>query len=131
MRRALPAHGAVALALRAVGGGVLDASAGFEEAGRYQSIAAEQCLRFIDSEHDFTPSHVSALLRALQTTPRERRSQFWAEVRACRRRVAVHAEATPLARLFSTPDEFHLLVQVRERERFLPPLPLSERLCPR
>jgi hypothetical protein len=87
-------------------------------------------------EHDFAPSHVNALLRALQTTSRKRRTAFYAEVRsrgkksiacyhnlrvtvsACparRRCVAALAEAStaPLARLFATPDEFHLLVQVR------------------
>ena len=68
-------------ALRVVGGGVnsglLDASHGYEGAPPPQTLAAEAALRFVNSEVDFAPPPLNALLRALHDEPPELRAAWW------------------------------------------------------
>ena len=68
-------------ALRVVGGGVnsglLDASHGYERAPPPQTLAAEAALRFVNSEVDFAPPPLNALLRALHDEPPELRAAWW------------------------------------------------------
>ena len=71
-------------ALRVVGGGVnsglLDASHGYEGAPPPQTLAAEAALRFVNSEVDFAPPPLNALLRALHDEPPELRAAWWGDI---------------------------------------------------
>jgi len=96
-------------ALRIGGGTLIDTTSNFTPAQVFQGATAEQCFRFLDSQMDFEDREVSLLLRALQASPCDKREQFFESVRACRRRAKIPWAATPLAKVLTTPDEFHLL----------------------
>jgi len=96
-------------ALRIRGGTLIDTTSNFTPAQVFQGSTAEQCFRFLDSQMDFEDREVSILLRALQTSPCDKREAFFESVRACRRRAKIPWAATPLAKVLTTPDEFHLL----------------------
>jgi len=88
---------------------LLDSSVGFEDAQGYQHTTSQSCYRFIDSAINFAPKEVSVLLRALNEENCEARSQFFVEVRSNRRRKEADPNSTPLAKVFSTQDEHHVL----------------------
>ena len=96
-------------ALRVVGGGgsLLDASHGYEAAPPPQTLAAEAALRFVNSEVDFAPPPLNALLRALHDEPPELRAAWWLRVRGRRRRSRRDWRTTALAPLFTLASEFH------------------------
>ena len=79
------------------GGALLEATEGYRPAELFQAATATQCFRFLDSQVDFEDHEVSLLLRALQSSPCERRADFFERVRAVRRRPRVPWQATPLA----------------------------------
>jgi hypothetical protein len=98
------------------GSTLLDFSAGFSGSREkkrtaldYQGITAVQCYRFLDSEVTYEERELNLVLRALQTNPLEERLRFFNDVREVRRRKQVPWEQTQIAKLFTTPDEFHLL----------------------
>ena len=96
-------------ALRIGGGTLLDTTSDFGSAQVFQGATAEQCFRFLDSQLDFEDREVSLLLRALQGSPCDKRAEFFESVRACRRRAKIPWASAPLAKVLTTPDEFHLL----------------------
>ena len=66
-----------------------------------------------------SPQH-GATLRALQANRKERRFNFFNNVRKCRRREQGDAWLTaPVARLFSTEDQYHLLLEEAIRRRIV------------
>eukprot|EP00298_Acanthocystis_sp_HF-20_P013464 c20367_g1_i1.p1 GENE.c20367_g1_i1~~c20367_g1_i1.p1 ORF type:complete len:993 (+),score=394.55 c20367_g1_i1:430-2979(+) len=87
----------------------LDATDNFIGSNIYQRRMAMGCLKFIDSQSDFSMKRVSMLLRALQIDSEENRRAFYLDVRSCRRRRQLPWELSTLAMLFYTPDEYHLL----------------------
>ena len=95
--------------LRIGGGTLLDTTAGYTPAQVFQGATAEQCFRFLDSQTDFEDREISLLVRALQGSDCEMRAAFFESVRACRRRAKIPWASTPLAKVLTTPDEFHLL----------------------
>ena len=95
--------------LRIGGGTLLDTTSGYTPAQVFQGATAEQCYRFLDSQTDFEDREISLLVRALQGSDCDKRAAFFVSVRACRRRVKVPWASTPLAKVLTTPDEFHLL----------------------
>ena len=96
-------------ALRIGGGTLIDNTSRFTPAQVFQGATAEQCFRFLDSQLDFEDREVSLLLRALQGSSCDKRAQFFVSIRACRRRAKIPWASSPLAKVLTTVDEFHLL----------------------
>ena len=93
------------------GTSLLDASAGFPEAGAADGEFGmmQQCVRFIDSQMEFGVSQLGALLRGLQDNECVARRAFFEAVCASRRRVQ-HGWATrSVARVFSLVHELCIL----------------------
>ena len=79
-------EGASAFAALRVGGALLDTSQGYEAAPPPQTLGAEAALRFVNSDVDFAPAPLNALLRALNADTPELRATWWLRVRDHRRR---------------------------------------------
>jgi len=98
----------------------MDASYSFEPGSLYQTEAAHHSLRFFNCDMFYKEPHIAILLRALQQSTCRERQIFFERVIGCRRRMSRKWEETPLAKLFTLPDEYHLLKQraqsVRIRE---------------
>lgn len=91
------------------GATALDSTIGFEKAGSYQSGVSRAVYKFIDSQVNFEAREVNDLIRALQGNDVEVRKRFFDEVRSNRRRKKQGVETSPVAKVFITPDEYHLL----------------------
>ena len=106
-------HSPVALALRCLPSEhvVLDASHGFTPAPAYQASTAAHSFNFFDCSFHFSDSAINALLRALDGTTTRQRLSFFSHVIGCRRRMTRRWEETPLAKLFTIPDQYHMLKQ--------------------
>ena len=109
----LPAAPSAELALR-YNGAILDATSGFVDgsigAGEdYLSAIAQQCLRFVDAQLQYTKGESNMLLRALQSNSMAHRKDFFLASRHCRRRRPADWKAHSIARLFTTEDEYQLL----------------------
>ena len=101
---------ATAIALRSgANGPLLDASRGFSPAFSAQHAAGSASLSFINSEYEFSPRQVGALLRSLQSESCSERLRWWLAVRSCRRRPDRDWQATPLAKIFTVASEQSLL----------------------
>jgi hypothetical protein len=87
----------------------LDSSKGFAESSPYQRDIASACYRFMDSETQFSESALNLLLRGVQNNPCEKRVSWFLEVRNCRRRSQKAWDRTPLAKLFTTQDQYQFL----------------------
>ena len=92
-----------------VGGYLLDGSLKYVPAYPYQQDTAEVCLRFADSDVFYSERNLNLLLRAMQSNTVEARREWFDDVRSCKRRQQTPWEKTSLARVFTMPDEFHLL----------------------
>jgi Ca2+-binding EF-hand superfamily protein len=88
---------------------LLDASAGYRAAGAYQATAVQQCFRFLNCETFYKEHELNLCLRAVQDTPCAERWTWFEEINECRRRSKQPVERTPLMRLFTMGDEFHVL----------------------
>lgn len=89
---------------------LLDCSENFiAEDAFYQRTIAHQCLRFVDSQHDYAETQLNLLLRGVQDNEMARRASFFEEVRKCRRRSQQSWEQSKVAQIFSTPDEYVLV----------------------
>ena len=79
------------LALRSLpSGAMLDASPGFAAGlGHFQTTAAAQLARFLDSATDFNQRDLGVLQRLLGGISADARSRFFVGVRSCRRRPQV------------------------------------------
>lgn len=75
----------------------------------YQRTIAHQCLRFVDSQHDYLETEANLLLRAVQDNSLEKRVAFFEDVRKCRRRRQQSWETSKVAQIFTTPDEYVLV----------------------
>jgi Ca2+-binding EF-hand superfamily protein len=108
---ALRIAGTAAGATGAVLGGcaALEATPEFPGGSFHQREMAMQCWRFFDSDTEYGERQLNMLLRALQPNPCEQRATYFDAVRNRRRRRRVAWQQTPLARLFVTPNEYHLL----------------------
>jgi Ca2+-binding EF-hand superfamily protein len=108
---ALRIAGTAAGATGAVLGGcaALEATPSFPSGSFHQREMAMQCWRFFDSDTEYGERQLNMLLRSLQPNPCEQRATFFDAVRNRRRRRRVPWQQTPLARLFVTPNEYHLL----------------------
>mmetsp|Transcript_28857 Transcript_28857/g.48961 ORF Transcript_28857/g.48961 Transcript_28857/m.48961 type:complete len:2411 (-) Transcript_28857:179-7411(-) len=87
----------------------LDSTPKFHGAGSFQEAAAYLCLRFLDCDMYYNPSELNILLKALQESSIRERENFFSLVIACRRRMRKKWAECPIAKLFTLPDEFHLL----------------------
>lgn len=92
-----------------VGSYLLDGSHKYVPALPYQQDTAEACLRFADSDVFYAERPLNLLLHAMQSNTLEARRQWFDDVRSCKRRQQKPWERTSLVRLFTMPDEFHLL----------------------
>lgn len=99
----------VGVALRLLSGDLLDSSVSFSEGSSGQESLATQCFRFVNCEYFFSDSEVSLLLRALSGNKQAHRQAFFENVLRCRRRDRNDWTGTPLAKLFTLPDEYHFL----------------------
>eukprot|EP00301_Raphidiophrys_heterophryoidea_P026236 c9007_g1_i1.p1 GENE.c9007_g1_i1~~c9007_g1_i1.p1 ORF type:complete len:1470 (+),score=397.75 c9007_g1_i1:657-4412(+) len=97
------------LGLSTIGGLELGHTRDFKKAGLYQHRIGVECCRLLDSQVDFDGKQITTLLRTLQQDGCDDRRDFFLDVRSCRRRRQVAWEQTPLAPLFLTSDEYHLL----------------------
>eukprot|EP01104_Vermistella_antarctica_P011016 TRINITY_DN300_c2_g7_i1.p1 TRINITY_DN300_c2_g7~~TRINITY_DN300_c2_g7_i1.p1 ORF type:complete len:1708 (+),score=390.70 TRINITY_DN300_c2_g7_i1:360-5126(+) len=102
--------------VREAAGTLLDASCGgFEEISTTGSDDLEtvatsvQCLRFLNSEMFFTDVELELLRRGLASTPLSDRVLFFAECLRLRRRERNLWGDTPLAKLFTAEEEWHML----------------------
>ena len=102
----------VELALRLVDKTELDATPGYRPGPDFMQSTAEQALRFFDSKLYFNERSFNLLLMALQDNQQDIRRAYYETVRSCRRRRQRPISQTALAKVFTTPDEYHLL-QVR------------------
>jgi protein-disulfide isomerase-like protein with CxxC motif len=104
---------AIALRVNSHGGSgvpaLLDSSHGYESAKPFQASTARQCFRFLDSDSYYQKSELNALLRAVQNNSCDDRETFFLDVRSCRRRQQSSTATTPISKLFTTPDQYHLL----------------------
>eukprot|EP00301_Raphidiophrys_heterophryoidea_P017994 c2980_g1_i1.p1 GENE.c2980_g1_i1~~c2980_g1_i1.p1 ORF type:complete len:608 (+),score=149.99 c2980_g1_i1:676-2499(+) len=97
------------ISLSTVSGLELGRTVAYEKPSPYQHSIGMECLRFFDSQVDYDEKQINMLLRSLQADGCVERREFFVDVRSCRRRRQVAWEQTPLAPLFLTPDQFHLL----------------------
>lgn len=88
---------------------LLDASYRYEPARPFQASTARQCFRFLDSDSYYQERELNALLRAVQGNSCVEREAFFLDVRSCRRRQQTSTATTPISKLFTTPDQYHLL----------------------
>ncbi|KAL3928134.1 MAG: hypothetical protein SGPRY_002519 [Prymnesium sp.] len=76
-----------------------------------------RCFRFFDSEVDYAPTDLNAILRALQQNDMKKREEWFTAVRRCRRRSRRDWSAAPVAKLFKIRDEYQLLRQQATRNK--------------
>jgi Ca2+-binding EF-hand superfamily protein len=88
---------------------MLDFSAGYLPAQKFQDSTAQACFRFIDSNVNYQPRELNLLLRALQSNSCEKRYNFFVEVMSNRRRKQKDPATSSLSKVFITADEHHLL----------------------
>ena len=91
------------------GGHQIDASYGHTHARTYQYNSCLQSYRFFDSEVDYQEKELNVLIRSLNQNDCQERETFWLDVRSCRRRQQISYYTAPIAKVFSTSDQFHLL----------------------
>ena len=91
------------------GGHQIDASYGHTHARAYQYNSCLQSYRFFDSEVDYQEKELNVLIRSLNQNDCQERETFWLDVRSCRRRQQISYYTAPIAKVFSTSDQFHLL----------------------
>jgi Ca2+-binding EF-hand superfamily protein len=88
---------------------VIDASQDFFAASAYQLRTTQQCFAFLNSQMYYKTADVALLVRALQLSNVRARRGFFEHVIGCRRRQARKWQGTPIARVFTLPNEYHLL----------------------
>ena len=88
---------------------LIDGSARFKKAPLQQHITIGQCYRFVNSEVYYTEQNLNVLLRAVQLNSCSERRVFFNDVKSRRRRSTRPVAATPVERVFTTSDQFHLL----------------------
>ncbi|GAB5371987.1 hypothetical protein AAMO2058_001626900 [Amorphochlora amoebiformis] len=87
----------------------LDTSPMFQPSSTFQVEAARHSLRFLDCDMYYTAEELNILLKTLQGSTIRERENFFSLVIACRRRTRKKWVECPIAKLFTLPDEFHLL----------------------
>jgi len=88
----------------------LEQTGKFLGAKRFQDLTAAQCLRFIDSELYYQERELNCIIQALRINTCDERKVWFKQVRSCRRRnQAVAYDATPVARVFTEPDQYKYL----------------------
>jgi hypothetical protein len=92
-----------------MGSAVLDCMNGYSPAPAFQQNESDQCLRFFDSQHNYTETEQDTLIQALAQSPVPERVIFFEGVLACRRRVRTKWMHTALRRVLHTADHYHLL----------------------
>ena len=95
----------------------LDASEGFAAGSEAQRTLVRQCVRYFDSELDYTPRELGFMLRALTEAPMAGRAEWFEAVRRCRRRQRRDWRSAPIARLFTTSDQYALLQEETVRRQ--------------
>jgi hypothetical protein len=115
------AHGYFAAAsspAQAVGAGAgpCQGESGVEQQGQsaitsaaFMQSAAEQTLRFFNSDMFFSPHQLNVLLRAMHGTSKRSRKLFFKHVLSCRRRAAKKWLESSVAKLFTLDDQFAML----------------------
>jgi len=83
------------------GSRILETTSQFEPASHFHSELCDSTFRFCDSELEFEDESMSMLLWQLQSDPLANRSQFFNDIRACRRRSMKEWEGTSLRLLFT------------------------------
>ena len=91
------------------GGQQIDASYKHTKARTYQYNTCLQSYRFFDSDVDYQEKELNVLIRSLNKNNCNERETFWLDVRSCRRRQQISYYTAPIAKVFSTADQFHLL----------------------
>ena len=109
----------VALALRCLPSehSIVDQSHGYFSPPPYQWLTAQQSFHFFDGTFHYTDAAINTLLRALQLTTTRQRQSFFTHVIGCRRRMTRRWEETPLAKLFTIPSAYHMLLQRAQSAR--------------
>ena len=109
----------VAIALRCLPSdhSIIDQSHGYLSPPQYQSFTAQQSFHFFDGTFHYTDAAINTLLRALQLTTTRQRQSFFTHVIGCRRRMTRRWEETPLAKLFTIPSAYHMLLQRAQSAR--------------
>ena len=92
----------------------LEASHGHRFSTDCEAQMAHQCLRYIDSELDFTSAELTLLLRGVQDNETRAREAFFLAVRASRRRAQAgsagfQVSSRPVARMFAMAHEYYVL----------------------
>lgn len=82
-------------------------------------LAVVNIYRFANSETYFTDKALLALFRVLQRNTVEQRSDWWCDIRGCRRRyqIPVKSKAMPIGALFSFTDEYEFIRHCATIER--------------
>lgn len=88
----------------------LEETGKFVPAKRFQDLTAAQTLRFIDSEMYYQERELNSIIQALRLNTCEERKVWFKQVRSCRRRnQTLSLDATPVARVFTEPDQYKYL----------------------
>jgi hypothetical protein len=92
----------------------LEGSHGHRLSTDREARTAHQCLRYIDSELDFTNPELTLLLRGVQDNETKARESFFVAVRASRRRAqagsgGLQLSTRPVGRMFAMEHEYHIL----------------------
>jgi hypothetical protein len=74
-------------------------------------VAVMNIYRFANSETFFSDKALLALFRVLQRNTMEQRSDWWCDIRGCRRRyqIPVRSKAMPIGAIFSFIDEYEFI----------------------
>jgi len=99
------------LALRSLSGSVIDQSLNFlpEQSGQETIPIGMQCLRFINCEMYYTDTELELLEKGLSKAPLDSRLSFFSVLLRLRRRERNLWGDTPLAKIFTPQEEWHML----------------------
>jgi hypothetical protein len=97
-------------------GVVFDASKGWRKGTRaqtgataYQAATVHNCMRLFDGDMHFSEPGLNVMVRALQSSSIHSRERFFLTTISSRRRMERKWQDTPLAKLFTVPDEWAAL----------------------
>eukprot|EP01098_Paradermamoeba_levis_P009293 TRINITY_DN385_c0_g1_i11.p1 TRINITY_DN385_c0_g1~~TRINITY_DN385_c0_g1_i11.p1 ORF type:complete len:781 (-),score=237.18 TRINITY_DN385_c0_g1_i11:81-2390(-) len=111
----------LSVALRALSGNVIDQSSNFQKAPESVSLVdvALQCLKFFNCEMYFTDNELTLLESGLRLSNLDDRLAFFSESLRLRRRERNLWGDTPLAKIFTPQEEWHLLRSRATLEQFV------------
>ncbi len=106
----------IMIALRCIpaGNAITDKSLSYSlesDMGSFTSLSAYECFRYLNCDLYFNEKSLNILMRALASTNRRERRQFFKNTLMCRRRLNKKWMTSPVSKLFVLSDQFGMLKQ--------------------